>query len=73
MALTYRKSQGTCSERLIEENKCLQSLQVDSDNGVSMDILKEDVDELVGVFKNHFLFLFFFLFKCIIGSITAFV
>lgn len=40
------KSQGTCSERLIEENKCLQSLQVDSDNGVSMDILKEDVDEL---------------------------
>ncbi|KAG6598836.1 Coiled-coil domain-containing protein 93, partial [Cucurbita argyrosperma subsp. sororia] len=50
------KSQGTCSERLIEENKCLQSLQVDSDNGVSMDILKEDVDELDRVSKanaNH--------------------
>lgn len=40
------KSQGTCTERLIEETKCLQPLQVDPDNGVSMDILKEDMDEL---------------------------
>ena len=30
------KSQGTCTERLIEENKCLQPLQVDPDNGVSI-------------------------------------
>lgn len=40
------KSQGTCTERLIEENECLQPIQVDSDNGVSMYILKEDMDEL---------------------------
>lgn len=68
--LTHWKSQGTCTERLIEETKCLQPLQVDPDNGVSMDILKEDMDELVSAF--FFFFAIFFLFKFIMGSITAF-
>ncbi|XP_031737175.1 coiled-coil domain-containing protein 93 isoform X2 [Cucumis sativus] len=45
MMLPCWKSQGTCTERLIEENKCSQPLQVDPDNGVWMD-LKEDMDEL---------------------------
>ena len=48
MMLPCWKSQGTYSERLIEENKCSQPLQVDPDNGVWMD-LKKDMDELVSI------------------------
>ncbi|XP_038885589.1 coiled-coil domain-containing protein 93 isoform X5 [Benincasa hispida] len=49
-------SEGTSIERLIEENKCSQPVQVDPDNGVSMDILKEDMDELdLGKQESEFL------------------
>lgn len=67
--LTHWKSQGTCTERLIEETKCLQPLQVDPDNGVSMDILKEDMDELVSAF---FFFCHFFPFQVYNGIYYGF-